>query len=282
MAGCRTPLRPERSASSPALLRGDDSADADQRRRHCVYSPGMTGSMPRHGGTHQRIGLPGYTGHVAGKVAENLHGGTFRAENEHATQLLPLRHLRRTMSLTNPREVFWNEGDDANRSRGLKAAPTVPGYAGSVPGKLSETVHGMRFAEASESANALRESNPHVHSDGWLRKGNWPSDRMPTYNFNNRFVRTDGQNLWTREQEEEACEANARLGHTFGLKPPKPSHYRPGDRYLHATCRATSTRLDPASVSPAGQPSVSTLLDQHRWRSHHTLSIGNGNQRCAF
>merc|ERR1712032_519400 len=128
----------------------------------------------------------------------------------------------------------------------------------------------------------LRRCNPHVHSDGWLRRGKWPADRMATYKFSNRFTQADHQPLFSRLQETEAYDSNQLLGSTFGLTPPKPNCHRPGDRYLHTQCRGKASRVDPSTVDVAGQPSESPLLDQGRWLTHNTIGIGNGNQRTAY
>ncbi|CAE7665732.1 unnamed protein product [Symbiodinium sp. KB8] len=155
----------------------------------------------------QAIAIPGYRGHIAGKVSENLHGGTFGSENHLATQSLPLRSMRRTWS-----EPFRAANHDPalGTGKGLEVPSRIPGYAGTIPGKLSETVHGMRFAEASESAQALRTHNPQVTSDGWLKRGVWPVDRMHTYQWNNRFVQTGGQALFSPAQDLESLDQVAQ------------------------------------------------------------------------
>jgi len=240
----------------------------------------QTGSIPRPGGRFQQVCIPGYRGHIAGKVVENVHGQTFGAENERAAQMLPLRHLRRTSSAP---ELISAPG--AGGPRGLSVAPRVPGFAGAVPGNRSESVHGLRFAEACQAATQLRESNPHVACQGWLRPGKWPANRMATYKWNNRFMRLDAQDLFTPEQEQEAFEMNIRLGQTFGLKPAKPNRHRPGDRYLHslnAKADKEAKKLDPTTLPPAGFPSASIMLDQQRWVMHNALALKNGNQRTAY
>lgn len=241
----------------------------------------QTGSIPRPGGRFQQVCIPGYRGHIAGKIAENVHGQTFGAENERASQMLPLRHLRRTTSAP---ELISAPGVG---NRGLSVAPRVPGYAGTIPGKHSETVHALRFAEATAAATQLRESNPHVVCDGWLRRGKWPANRMATYKWSNRFMRLDAQDLFTPEQEQDSFEMNRRLGQTFGLRAPKLNRHKPGDRYLHSLCIKAdadkeSKRLDPTKQPAAGHPSASIMLDQQRWVMHNALALKNGNQRTPY
>lgn len=199
----------------------------------------MTGSIPQPNASRHRVCIPGYTGHVAGKVAENFHGSTFRVENERAAQTIPLRHSMRR-SASEPQRFATAAASTLSGTRGFDTAPRVPGYMGAVPGKDSETVHGMRFAEASEVAGSLRQHNPHVKSDGWMRRGQWPSDPMPSYNWTNRFCSSGGFTLFTPEQEREAFESSRKLGQTFGFKPSRQSKYQPGDRFLHSLVKRNS------------------------------------------
>lgn len=249
----------------------------------------LQGGIPRPGGRFSQVAIPGYKGHIAGKVAENMHGQTFCTENECATQMLPLRRMRRTASV--PETISApSEGP-----RGLSVAPRVPGFAGHIPGKVAETVHGLRFAEANEAAQDLRERNPHMTCEGWMRRGRWPADRMATYKWNNRSSRMDTQELFTAEQEREARESNRLLGQTFGLNPPPAREspaaanaYRP-DRFLQLKHQG-STRLteeartksslrteegsSPTGSEAAGRPSVSAKLDIERIRDHRLLGLG--------
>eukprot|EP00439_Symbiodinium_sp_Y106_P082386 s1674_g21.t2 len=191
-------------SSTPAFIRSGD--------RRAIEVLDRTGSLSATRACRplpmQALAIPGYRGHIAGKVSENLHGGTFGSENHLATQSLPLRSMRRTWS-----EPFRavNHDPALGTGKGLEVPSRIPGYSGTIPGKLSETVHGMRFAEASESAQALRTHNPQVTSDGWLKRGVWPVDRMHTYQWNNRFVQTGGQALFSPAQDLESLE-RLRLG----------------------------------------------------------------------
>lgn len=230
------------------------------------------GGIPRHGGKFAQVAIPGYKGHITGKVSENAHGQTFGAENERATQMQPLRQMRRTTSA--PEQIC---APGAAGTRGLAAAPRVPGYAGHIPGKHAETVHGLRFSEASEAAASLREVNPHISCDGWLRRGEWPVDRMATYKWSNRFSRADTQALFSPEQEEDAFESNKRLGQSFGLKAPKVMPLRPGDRFLH--CHHKKPPADSKAHAPkspaeaAGRQSISIQLDHERGIDHRALGL---------
>mmetsp|Transcript_71587 Transcript_71587/g.213628 ORF Transcript_71587/g.213628 Transcript_71587/m.213628 type:complete len:244 (-) Transcript_71587:158-889(-) len=197
-------------------------------------APFMTGGLPHPGAPRHRVCIPGYTGHIAGKIAENCHGGTFRIENELVAQTLPLRRSAMRRSLSEPQSLATAAAGTLSGTKGLSVAPRVPGYMGAIPGKDSETVHGLRFAEASEAAGALRQHNPHVSCEGWMRRGHWAADPLPSYNWNNRFVSSGGFHLFTPEQEQEAHEVSQKLGRTFGFKTAKHSKYKPGDRFLHS------------------------------------------------
>jgi len=229
------------------------------------------GGISRPGGRFCQIAIPGYKGHISGKVAENVHGQTFGVENERATQMQPLRQMRRTGSAP---EVIYAPG--ANGPKGMSVAPRVPGYAGHIPGKHAETVHGLRFSEASAAATGLRESNPHISCDGWMRKGQFPVDRIATYKWANRFSRTDTHDLFTPEQELESFESNKRMGQTFGLKPPKSTSHRPGDRFLHSHHKKppADEKQPMTPKGPAGRPSISVLFDAERTMAHKRLGLG--------
>lgn len=260
-------------SSTPAFIRSGD--------RRAIEVLDRTGNLSATRACRplpmQAIAIPGYRGHIAGKVSENLHGGTFGSENHLATQSLPLRSMRRTWS-----EPFRaaNHDPELGTGKGLEVPSRIPGYAGTIPGKLSETVHGMRFAEASESAQALRTHNPQVTSDGWLKRGVWPVDRMHTYQWNNRFVQTGGQALFSPAQDLESLEMSKNMGTTFGLHPPQPNPHKPGDRYIHSKFeKKKEARLDPSKVPAAGASTYSQILEGERWKVHYALQLQTGCQR---
>lgn len=264
------------------------------------------GGIPARGTNKRLAAVPGYGGFIEGKVAENLHGGTFRAENERTLLTLQAREVRRTMSdfgtpgrstlsapphsSTSPESIMqmqWRHGSTRGLDGvGLNVAPHIPGTMTHVPGKVSESVHGLTATEASHQAQELRRYNPHVNCEGWLRKGQWPSDKRPTYRFLNRVVQTDTQNLFSRAEDMDFAEDNRRLAQTFGLHPPKSNIMKPSDRYLHSLAASRMGKqdeprhIDASNMPPAGQPTHSPLLDGERWKLHNALVIKNGNQRA--
>lgn len=244
----------------------------------------MTGGIPKHSHTwakhpRQTGTIPGYCGHIAGKVAENLHGGTFGSENDRSLRACTSRDFRRTLSAPEHLATYLNGKWD---SRSLKAAPRVPGYMGNVPGKASETVHGSRFGEANETAQSLRNNNPHVTSDGWMQSGTWPVDRRATYKWCGRTTRADFMPHFSDDMEMDSYKSNQKLGEVFGLKPPKPNSYGPGDRYLQIFAPPKKSRISPDKYPAAGCSSYSAKLDGQRWMMHNCLALTNGNQRTAY
>jgi hypothetical protein len=277
--------KPHRSSSAS---RADKMSTRDASDCHVMHREQdinyMSGSIPKHGATwakhpRQTGTIPGYCGHIAGKVAENIHGGTFGSENERAIRAVPIRDFRRTLSAPDHLATY-TEGKWDTRS--LKAASRIPGYMGNIPGKMSETIHGSRFGEANESAQRLRENNPHVTCDGWMQSGTWPVDRRATYKFAGRTTQCDFMPHFTQEMEMESYNSNQKLGRIFGLKPPKPNQYGPGDRYMHTFNPPKKSRKNPQDYVAAGTCSYSPKLDQQRWLLHNTLAITNGNQRSAY
>jgi hypothetical protein len=245
----------------------------------------MTGGIPKHGHTwaehpRQTGVVPGYCGHIAGKVAENIHGGTFGSENERSIRACPMRDMRRTLSAPDHLATYMEGKWD---SRALKASSRVPGYMGHIPGKQSETVHGNTFGEANDMAQTLRNCNPHVSCEGWMQPGSWPADRKATYKFAGRTTRCDFMSHFTHEQEMDSYHSNTKLGSTFGLKTPKKNPHAPGDRYMHIfNPPQKKSHIDPTKMQAAGCSTYSPKLDGQRWMLHNALALSNGNQRTAY
>jgi len=261
-----------------ATITSGDRRDIEVLHRTGSMSQSLPSSPAGRTCGFQRVAIPGYGGHVAGKVAENKHGGTVRADNDWATQTMPGRQMRR--SISEPYRISANDVAGAgNGCPGLSVAPRIPGYMGTIPGQVSESVHGMRFGDANETAQDLRR-DPRVDCSGWLKRGVWPVDRMSTYKWNNRFISTGAQDLFTPAQEAEAFAFNQKMGQTFGLRPPMANPNKPGDRYLHSkTEKKKVARLDPSKVKAAGASSYAPILEGERWKLHNSIQLGNGNQR---
>eukprot|EP00927_Polykrikos_kofoidii_P062334 TRINITY_DN5713_c0_g1_i2.p1 TRINITY_DN5713_c0_g1~~TRINITY_DN5713_c0_g1_i2.p1 ORF type:complete len:388 (-),score=56.34 TRINITY_DN5713_c0_g1_i2:340-1437(-) len=316
-AAARQPSQERRPVERCVNHRDGSIAEVLPREKRDLH---MTGSVPSRTASKRATAVPGYSGHVEGKTSENVFGGTFRADNERSNRILEARSLRRATSApsgsirapphsacssSRPRSASaasMRDGvstPDSQRERqrkhgatmglngnGLNAAPHMPGQMTHNPGKLAETVHGACPGEVSRQAQKLRRRNPHVSCDGWSRKGQWPSCRRPTHQFVTRFQTADAQNLFSRQQQEEEHAAdNKLLGHTFGFNPPKPNDAKAGDRYLHSLCRKVGKkagRVDPSLEAPAGQPTYCALAESERWRLHHAVTLGRGNQVFAL
>jgi len=247
-----------------------------------LRTPHLTGGLPRHGVMKQQAAISGYGGHVAGKVAENLHGGSLGEENERASMGLSARDSL-FMSLSSPElhrstlsSSFTSSEGSPSPKRGFIVAPRIPGFRGHVPGKLSENVHGFNVADANSTANSLRHYNPHANSECWLRKGEWPVDRQMTYKWRGRAATTAMQDHFTNEEQVAMADGNRRLGYTFGMNAPPANRHKPGDRYLHlqdSQVSSKKTRIDPTKMGAAGQSSYSTILDDERRKQHFRVNV---------
>jgi hypothetical protein len=117
--------------------------------------------------------IPGYSGYVPAKDAENVYGGTFAQVGEmsaaesvfRANQRGERHALNETLKQTKRAEearirsetVHENLGKNGHRTfldRGYWV-PSVPGYAGYRPAVHSENAFGRTFAEINEKADEL-------------------------------------------------------------------------------------------------------------------------------
>lgn len=126
----------------------DDYMRMPPRNRH--WYPYETGTL-HQAGRYSVAGLPGYTGYVPGKVAENVHGSTFQMDNEKATYQVDSRR--------------YGLGEMAReRTPGPAHGTEIPGYMGFVPGRYSENVFGQSGPRGAETA--------------WLVKGREKDERL--------------------------------------------------------------------------------------------------------
>eukprot|EP00929_Paragymnodinium_shiwhaense_P067279 TRINITY_DN33878_c0_g1_i1.p1 TRINITY_DN33878_c0_g1~~TRINITY_DN33878_c0_g1_i1.p1 ORF type:complete len:221 (-),score=23.26 TRINITY_DN33878_c0_g1_i1:142-804(-) len=127
---------------------------------------------------HQRRSLPGYTGFVPGRYAEDVHGVTYCEANKAAHKAVCNRSKSYTPTLTAPKESSMDRGSmhctvgcmDSGRfpeykstslfhnPRGLepRAGAAIPGYAGHIPGKYVGNVIGKRESMANIAATQER------------------------------------------------------------------------------------------------------------------------------
>jgi len=221
--------------------------------------------VARLGAKQQEVCIPGYSGHIAGKTSENLHGATFCKENQHATQARHLRHLHRTSSAP----AHLDQHNSSVRSKSFSLNPHVPGYMGTLPGVKGENIHAQRFAETSDTAFALRQHNPHATSGAWLR-----GENVATYSFHNRRIGMDQSRYFSAAQEQEARQVTRSLGLSHGLKVPPSTATRTPSRTQRVK---TLPRQEASALPAAGEPTESTSLDPFRW-----LSVGSGKQRMIL
>mmetsp|Transcript_48492 Transcript_48492/g.135512 ORF Transcript_48492/g.135512 Transcript_48492/m.135512 type:complete len:408 (-) Transcript_48492:5-1228(-) len=120
------------------------------------------------------VAVPGYSGHVPGKVAENIHGKSVPYANESALAAVErsrsAQQLRRNsvesdagcsdmrVQRAEPDNVraavvgrLSSAADSRSDCSGTSAPRmrAIPGYAGHIPGRQAENVHGATFAAAS-------------------------------------------------------------------------------------------------------------------------------------
>eukprot|EP00929_Paragymnodinium_shiwhaense_P122021 TRINITY_DN94532_c0_g1_i1.p1 TRINITY_DN94532_c0_g1~~TRINITY_DN94532_c0_g1_i1.p1 ORF type:complete len:364 (+),score=38.73 TRINITY_DN94532_c0_g1_i1:75-1166(+) len=287
----RTPSSVSSPSSSPKAERWHSrsgsssfsgSADADVLQalpsRHRPRSSHSVNGLPRvTGSLRQRVGPPGYSGHISGKVVENVHGNTWGEENRRATGGLAARdeqfHSRSAPHLHQKTVAAMSDALDKYGDRpgpGYRVLPRLPGTACHQAGGASESVHGSTFAESSMKGQALRCYNPHPHADGWLRKGEWPAHRTDTYQWRLGQVANAGMlPHFTLAELERANEGSRRLGSTFGMHPPPKSLHMPGDRYVNNGFRKEKMpHRDHSRLPPAGLATHSIVLDDPRWKYH--------------
>lgn len=89
-------------------------------------------------------GLPGYTGYIPGKVAENIHGATFQVANESASGTIDMNRS----GVLPPR---------IRRAPGPAPGHDVPGYMGFCPGRYADNVIGQTQAKGSENAAFVKD-----------------------------------------------------------------------------------------------------------------------------
>jgi len=127
----------------PSVQSGVSSNTASGRAYHNLHRP--TEFFPEVG-NYTVTALPGYTGWIPGKAAENVVGATYHRANELACVAAegrahpPLIGGRRT----NP----WGMGD--------RAGAMVVGYTGFVPGKAADNVFGHTYAKENEISQLIK------------------------------------------------------------------------------------------------------------------------------
>merc|ERR1719253_2447830 len=124
--------------------------------------------------------IPGYTGYVPGKDAESVFGATYARAGEKAAAASTGRAQERTYRAERERLLWGAAAEERAQSmppglgsRDLRTGPflekaktrvvrrywvpSLPGYAGYVPGKESDNVHGATFAKCNELAAAVHD-----------------------------------------------------------------------------------------------------------------------------
>ncbi|CAE7505546.1 unnamed protein product [Symbiodinium pilosum] len=184
-----TELRPSTGTSrtSEASRRSGQSVGSRQSRRSAAVSVHSSASNvdvmrvpPRErpirdegflpkAGAFTVTGLPGYTGYVPGKVAENVHGLTFQNANERAAAEGSM--LRTTGRLPMPYAGRTYDGPAPGAE--------VPGYTGFIPGRYADNVMGTTFAKGAELSFIIKNQQmaERLHRVQCYRQGERPVSR---------------------------------------------------------------------------------------------------------
>eukprot|EP00439_Symbiodinium_sp_Y106_P078855 s1408_g17.t1 len=157
--GTMTEPRPPTGASESSRRSGQSVGSRQSRRSATVsvhsrasevdvmrvpprHRPVRDGSFLPQAGSFTVTGLPGYTGYVPGKVAENVYGMTFQNANERSAAEAKI--LRSTGRL--PMSYAGRTYD------GPAPGAEIPGYTGFIPGRYADNVMGTTFAKGAELA----------------------------------------------------------------------------------------------------------------------------------
>ncbi|CAK9098125.1 unnamed protein product [Durusdinium trenchii] len=105
---------------------------------HIIFCLALGVAAAHQAGAFTVTGLPGYTGYVPGKVAENVHALTFQKANERAIAEAQMRKFGQTPLIYRGRSYD-----------GPAPGAEVPGYTGFIPGRYANNVIGSTFAKGA-------------------------------------------------------------------------------------------------------------------------------------
>ena len=133
---------PSHRSRATDLLNGTDQ----MRVLPVAHQRSSPASLPK-AGQFTVCGLPGYSGYIPGKRAENVYGLNYRATIEQAAFEVGT-HRRGNCRPTLPAKMTT-----------LDPGPrkTIPGYSGFVPGKKVNNIIGQSNAKSEETAHMIME-----------------------------------------------------------------------------------------------------------------------------
>ncbi|CAE7634325.1 unnamed protein product [Symbiodinium necroappetens] len=145
------------------------ASEVDVMRVPPRHRPIRDGSFLPQAGSFTVTGLPGYTGYVPGKVAENVYGLTFQNANERSAAEAKI--LRSTGRL--PMSYAGRTYD------GPAPGAEIPGYTGFIPGRYADNVMGTTFAKGAELAFIVKNQQmaDRLHRVQCYRQGERPVSR---------------------------------------------------------------------------------------------------------
>ncbi|CAJ1342536.1 unnamed protein product [Effrenium voratum] len=123
------------------------------------------GSCLTQTGSFSLTGLPGYTGYVPAKVAENVHALTFQKANERANAEGQMVRSGRLVPSVKGRTFD-----------GPAPGAEIPGYTGFIPGRYANNVIGSTYAKSAELAFLVKNQQmaERLHRVQCYRRGEHP------------------------------------------------------------------------------------------------------------
>eukprot|EP00933_Yihiella_yeosuensis_P084112 TRINITY_DN98503_c0_g1_i1.p1 TRINITY_DN98503_c0_g1~~TRINITY_DN98503_c0_g1_i1.p1 ORF type:complete len:201 (+),score=27.59 TRINITY_DN98503_c0_g1_i1:65-667(+) len=137
-----------------------DALRVPPRMRH-NYDPPF-----QQAGCFAVTGVPGYTGYVPGKLAENVHALTFQKANERARAEVDWMATRGKLPMPYRGRTY----------DGPLPGTEVPGYMGFVPGRHADNVIGQSAQRGAETAFILKtqQASERQNRVAHYREGNRP------------------------------------------------------------------------------------------------------------
>lgn len=167
------------------MMQRSQSTPMSSRQNPTAYVPSI--------GNFAATGIPGYTGFIPGKNAENVCASTFQRSNELA---LHACDMRATPQYEMPPQSYNPHGVSAHR-RGYD----MPGYTGFVPGKYADNVFGNIFTR-SNAISAMIKGVQFEQKRNWIE--NLHSQAPPMANGTGVVGYTGYNGATNRAQEYRA------------------------------------------------------------------------------
>lgn len=166
-------------------------------------------------------GIPGYAGHIPGKMSENIHAKTFQAANASGVNRFDtIRTGQHRQDTFRSRVDRPNEPDPKRPGKQRSPQPLsdgirIPGYKGFVP--QSRAQFGTSFRVSNERALTGRPAGPDFspqrnRSAGVEVKANAPDDNLKVRAMEREISRLQGENERLRDEasRRSSCRSSCR------------------------------------------------------------------------